>query len=170
MYLIRFYPIDGPYGFLSNFAICPMIIDGKSWLTVEHYFQAMKFAGTRLEEIVRNLPTPGEAKRYGRTHQLRPDWENIKYDVMRTALRVKFTSHHTYIHALLSTYPCILVEHTDRDKIWADGCSCSDISTCTCVFPDGSCRYGQNFLGRLLMELRSQLIQELGYVSSSDHV
>lgn len=165
MYVLRFYAVNQPYGFLSNFAVAPMIIDGKIWQTVEHYFQAMKFAGTEYEEIVRNQPTPAEAKRYGRKYQLRNDWEQVKVDVMRTALRVKYTSHHIYLQALLMTYPHVLVEHTSKDRIWADGCSCPNLETCTCVAIDGSCRNGTNLLGRLLMELRLQLAYELGYLS-----
>ncbi len=156
--IIRFYSTFGEYGIFSNFAKTPFVLDDKIWPTVEHYFQAMKYYGTVLEEHVRNQPTPTAAKREGRKYQMRTDWENVKISVMRRALYAKFTSFPENSAILMNSYPHILVEHTSADNYWADGCRCSDISTCMCVRLDGSCEYGQNMLGRLLMELRYWLL------------
>ena len=44
---IKFYrERDQPYGCFSNFSRHRFEVDGMPWQTVEHYFQAMKFAGT----------------------------------------------------------------------------------------------------------------------------
>ena len=40
---ILFYRERDAFGFMSNFYKSPVFIDGKSWPTTEHYFQAMKF-------------------------------------------------------------------------------------------------------------------------------
>ena len=40
---ILFYRERDAFGFLSNFYKSPVFIDGKSWPTTEHYYQAMKF-------------------------------------------------------------------------------------------------------------------------------
>ena len=41
----------------------PVIIDGVSYRTSEHYFQAMKFVGTASQSDVQNAATPADAAR-----------------------------------------------------------------------------------------------------------
>ena len=43
---ILFYKINEEYGCFSNFAHYDFELDGKKWMTSEHYFQAQKFKGT----------------------------------------------------------------------------------------------------------------------------
>ena len=142
---ICFYHPDEPYGCFSNFSRHVITLKGKRWPTSEHYFQAQKFAGTLLEEQVRQVATPGQAAAMGRdrANPLRADWEEVKDDVMREAVRAKFTQYPALKAILLSTGEAILVEHTRKDKYWADGY-------------DGS---GQNKLGKILMEIRHELRQ-----------
>ena len=52
---IYFYKINDNYGCFSNFAHYDFVLDGKKWMTSEHYFQAQKFCGTEYEEIIRLL-------------------------------------------------------------------------------------------------------------------
>lgn len=147
MQRILFYNTDQPYGEFSNFSRHPIELDGVVWPTSEHYFQAQKFAGTPFAEEVRAQATPMLAAQMGRRRDLpfRADWETVKDDVMRRALRAKFT-HHPELRALLmGTGEAEIVEHTANDSYWADG-------------GDGS---GRNRLGELLMELRDFLRGEL---------
>ena len=76
-----------------------------------------------------------------RHRPLRPDWEAVKDDVMRVAVRAKFTQHEELRELLLSTGDEALVEHTTNDAYWGDG-------------GDGS---GKNMLGKILMEVRAEL-------------
>jgi ribA/ribD-fused uncharacterized protein len=140
---ILFYSTKGTYGAFSNFSAHPFVLNNKRWPTTEHYFQAQKFAGTDHEEAIRMITSPMVAARMGRSRQrpLRKDWEAAKDDVMRKALRAKFTQHQDLQSLLLSTGEAQLIEHTKNDSYWADG-------------GDGS---GKNRLGILLMELRDQL-------------
>ena len=140
---IRFYRVRDQYGEFSNFAAFPIVIDGREWRTTEHYFQAQKFVGTPHEEEIRLTPSPMVAARKARSRQrpLRTDWEAVKVDVMRTALRAKFTQHEQLRELLLATGESEIVEHTVNDRYWGDG-------------GDGS---GRNMLGRLLMEIREEL-------------
>ena len=140
---IKFYLTDAPYGFLSNFAAYPIEIDGKTWPTSEHYFQAMKFAGTPHEDEIRAEESPMKAARMGRDRKrpLRSDWETVKDDIMRTAVRAKFAQHASLRDELTSTGEATIVEHTTNDSYWGDG-------------GDGS---GQNMLGIILMEIRDEL-------------
>lgn len=140
---ILFYRVGEAYGEFSNFASYPITLKGKQWPTVEHYFQAQKFAGTEHEHAIRKLSSPMIAARQGRSRKLplRQDWESEKDNVMREALRAKFTQHVELQKLLLETGDAVLVEHTQNDRYWGDG-------------GDGS---GKNRLGLLLMELREEL-------------
>jgi ribA/ribD-fused uncharacterized protein len=143
---INFYSTVGPYGCFSNFSRHSVELKGKSWPTSEHYFQAMKFEGTRHEEELRLAKTPSEVAKMGRDRKrpLRADWEEVKEDLMYEALRDKFTRHPELKKTLLGTGDHPLVEHTRNDRYWGDG-------------GDGS---GQNRLGHLLVKLRTELRQE----------
>lgn len=140
---ILFYRVGDAYGEFSNFSPHPIDLKRRRWPTVEHYFQAQKFAGTEHEEAIRRLNSPMIAARMGRNRALplRADWEAVKDDVMQEALRAKFMQHPKLKSLLLSTGSAELVEHTKNDRYWADG-------------GDGS---GKNRLGKLLMELREEL-------------
>lgn len=139
--IINFYRVSEPYGKFSNFAKFPIKIDGETWPTSEHYFQAMKFLDDANRIEVRNAKTPAIAASLGRNRSkpLRKDWESVKDNVMRQAVLAKFTQHEDLRKLLLSTGDAKLVEHTVNDTYWGDG-------------GDGT---GKNMLGRILMEVRS---------------
>ena len=142
---IHFYHSWQPYYEFTNFSPYSIVVAGKRWPTSEHFFQAQKFVGTPLVEKIRICHTPREAFDISRselgTKWLRKDWSEAKEDVMKLALRAKFTQHQHLHDLLLSTGDRKLVEHTDKDNFWGDG-------------GDGR---GQNKLGHMLMELRQEL-------------
>ena len=152
---IKFYKAWNEYGLLSNFSCIPLTIDGKEWRSVEHYYQAMKFSGVTSVEAsyimddIASQQSAEEAARIGRRYQslqpnlLRQDWGQVKIDVMRKALQVKFCVGSSAWHLLQSTcraedLPCQLIEYSPRDSFWGYGF-------------DGK---GENWLGYLLMEIR----------------
>jgi N-glycosidase YbiA len=140
---IEFYGLKGEYGELSNFAPYPIHLKGVIWPTNEHYFQAQKFAGTEHEEAIRLTKSPMIAARMGRSRKrpLRSDWEAVKDEIMRDAVRAKFSQHADLAAMLVATGDAEIIEHTTRDRYWADG-------------GDGS---GLNRLGEILMEIRAEL-------------
>lgn len=140
---INFYSTKDAYGCFSNFSAHEIRLKNKIWKTSEHYFQAQKFAHTNDEEELRLVDSPMVVARMGRDRKrpLRKDWEIVKDDIMREALRAKFTQHEDLKEILLETNDAMLVEHTGNDHYWGDG-------------GDGS---GKNMLGKLLMELRETL-------------
>lgn len=142
-HVVEFYSTADAYGDFSNFARFPISIGGATWPTTEHYFQAQKFKDSAVQSKIRRANTPMIAARLGRDRSLplRRDWDSVKVEVMRTALRAKFTQHPELRTLLLSTGTAKLVEHTSNDAYWGDG-------------GDGS---GKNMLGRLLMKLRAEL-------------
>lgn len=121
---------DGKHTILSNF-----------WMpgprgSLEHKYQAEKaqWPDERLWVLAAN--GPGEAKRRGRQVALRPDWEEIKDEVMLRLLRLKFKPGSGEAAYLLSTDNAELIE----GNWW------------------GVCKgVGQNKLGKLLMQVRKEL-------------
>jgi len=141
---------SGDYAFLSNFypSPIPVPIDETELTfynapTIEHYFQYMKTLSDEEGHEILAASTPGEAKRLGRKAQLRPDWEEVKVQVMRDALRLKFNTPQMK-SKLLSTGDHFLVEGNHwNDTFW------------------GVCNgKGRNMLGFLLMEIREELKNE----------
>jgi ribA/ribD-fused uncharacterized protein len=134
---------EEPYGCFSNFSRHGFELDGLYWPTSEHYFQTQKFAGTPHLEAVRRAPTPKVAAEIGRdrSRPLSADWEQVKDDVMRRAVRRKFEVHADLRDLLLDTGNEPIVENAPHDYYW--GCGA-----------DGS---GKNMLGTILMEVREGL-------------
>ncbi|GHO70782.1 hypothetical protein KSC_096740 [Ktedonobacter sp. SOSP1-52] len=134
---------EEPYGCFSNFSRHGIDLDGTWWPTVEHYFQAQKFAGTPYANKIRTAFTPKQAADLGRSrqHPLRPDWEQVKDEIMLKAVRRKFELHTHLRKLLLATGAEELIENAPSDYYW--GCG-----------SDGS---GQNKLGQILMRVRMEL-------------
>lgn len=144
---IYFYHSDQPWGELSNFSRHPVFIDERIWPTVEHFYQAQKFSGTRFEEDIRLCATPTLAKNQAYSLPdtvIQQDWSKVKENIMLKGLRAKFRQHPDLRQKLLSSGHQHLVEHTKQDAYWADA-------------GDGS---GQNRLGHLLMQVRTELRQD----------
>lgn len=139
---------EGPYQFLSNFYPSKFIdCVGNEWPTVEHYYQAMKAESVIEREKIRNAPTPSIAKKMGRSVELRSDWESVKFNVMRNALYYKFRQNEDLKNKLKETGKSYIVEgNMWHDNIWGS-CYCKKCKN----------KRGQNYLGRLLMRLRSRL-------------
>jgi ribA/ribD-fused uncharacterized protein len=145
---IYFYKVWEPYGCFSNFSLHPIQLEGTYWQTVEHYYQAQKFVGTEnqgLIQVIRDAPTPMEAAKLGRdrTLKLRPDWEQVKPQVMWQGVLTKFLTHTDIQAILLDTGEELIVEDSPTDYYW--GC--------------GQDKTGQNQLGKTLMNVRKEIRQ-----------
>ena len=141
----------GDYYFLSNFSSSPIYEEPKpgeiiEYPTVEHYFQAMKTKNLGLRKKIAAAATPGQAKCMGRHLQLRPDWENIKLDVMASAIRGKFEWPELR-KKLLATGDEELEEgNTWHDNFWGN-CHCKKCQSIP----------GLNYLGAILMDERERI-------------
>ena len=71
---------------------------------LENWFQATKATSRQEFDRILACPTPAAAKRAGRQTELRPDWEDIKFDVMVFGQGGKFTLE-PYRAGLLLTHP-----------------------------------------------------------------
>lgn len=130
----------GDHGFLSNFARSDIDLDGETYRTVEHAFQAAKTDVASERERLRNTPSPLIVKRLGKKVTLRPGWDAMRVQVMGRFLRAKFCDP-DLAAKLLATGDMPLYEGNHwGDTFWGT--------------VDGR---GQNHLGRLLMEIRAEL-------------
>lgn len=100
----------GSYSFLSNFEPCSLVYDGVTYPSSEHLFVAFKTLDPELRRRVSVVSTPGQAKRYGRTFDLRPDWELVKVYTMYFVLSLKFAIGGDLTSQLLDTCGSLLVE------------------------------------------------------------
>lgn len=128
------------YEFLGNFYKCSVIYDGITYQSSEAAFQAQKTKDTEIRKKFALLP-PSDAKRLGREIKLCSDWEDIKVDVMYEICRAKFIQHPELAVRLLATGNEELVEGNNHgDTFWG--------------MVNGA---GENFLGRTLMRIRSEM-------------
>lgn len=144
---------DKEWAFLSNYYPQEIEFEGITYPTNEHFFQAMKTLDINKRRAIANASTPGLAKKMGRSVSLRPDWEDIKEDVMLEGLYRKFANDEL-ADWLLDTGDEELVEGNFwQDNFWG---------VCYCE----KCRtqgiQGQNHLGKLLMKVREKIKEERG--------
>jgi N-glycosidase YbiA len=136
----------GPF---SNFAAspislpCPHTGGSRTYATVEHYFQACKARSLDEHNRVAMAEAPKLAKHEGRRVVLREDWEEVKFLVMRTALRAKFDSE-PFRAKLLDTGERFLAEDSPHDFEWG-------------IRDKHGGFTGQNLLGWALMLVRDDL-------------
>jgi N-glycosidase YbiA len=136
----------GPFWPLSNFFPHDIVIDGSTYPTVEHWFQAEKALHAADRDRIRAAATPAEAKRLGRSVAMVDDWPTRRVEVMRRGLAAKFALESEPGRLLLATGHATLVEGNDwGDQLWGV-----------------SGGRGRNLLGTLLTERRGVLRQWSG--------
>ena len=135
---------------LSTYSRHGFTLEGRDWPSVEHYFQAMKFADPVYQEVIRSAGHPRKARRLGRTRmkRIRRDWRTIRRVIMTRGIYTKCRTHPEVAERLLATGNRRLVESSAYDYFW--GC--------------GRDRRGSNYYGRVLMDVRAKLREEGGQV------
>jgi len=132
----------GPWRFMSNFHYVDVQFDGMIYRTTEHAYQAAKFLDLEKRKYIQGLETPREARRVGQQPGCREDWNDVKYDIMYDLNAQKY-SKPNLMQMLLDSGDAYLEEtNTWGDVYW------------------GVCHgIGQNNLGKILMDIRSQIKQ-----------
>ena len=133
----------GENSFLSNMSGSSFKVGQETYPTVEHFFQAMKTTDPVERAKILAAKTAGEAKKIGKTVTLRKNWNQVREEVMETGLRAKFQQNPELKKKLLDTGDVDLIEgNTWGDTFWGE--------------VNGK---GQNKLGKLLMKIRSELME-----------
>ncbi len=142
---VRFF--QGEYRFLSNFYLCPVEIEGISYPSSEHAYQALKTDDQKDRQRIAGLSTPGQAKRAGALISIprdNPTWDSRRYKIMCRVVRAKFVQNPYLRKLLLDTGNGDLEEGNSwGDRYWGK--------------VNG---VGKNKLGKILMKIRSEF-QEL---------
>lgn len=127
----------GPYRFLSNFYTVDVWFEGILYPSTENAYQAAKCFNLEQRELFLNC-NASEAKNKSKLIVSRPDWSDIKIDIMRSVLVEKFNRHLDLRTKLLETESKFLEERNYwNDQFWG---------TCNGI--------GENNLGKLLMSIR----------------
>lgn len=132
--------------FLSNFHLEPVSFEGRVYPATENAYQAAKSLDDTIRERFVRI-SPKEAKALGRGPErggivvMRPDWDDVRVDVMRAVTKEKYKPGSALSQRLLDTGDAVLVEENWwNDKFY------------------GVCRgVGENWLGRILMDRRAEL-------------
>ena len=143
--------------FLSNFYKCPVRYNGHEYKTSEHCWQAQKAIICKdpiaLAEI-KSVSEPLDAKRIGERIIENEHWRRIKIEKMADILQHKFRQNTDLYYKLINTRPFNLIE-ASLDGFWGAHCKLYSESLMS-----GSWT-GQNILGKLLVDLRTDLIREV---------
>lgn len=141
---------EKPYGAFSNLYKRSIVFEGRLYPSSEHAYQAGKARKDAVREWILSAPSPGLVAMAAHglyTWDIVPNWAAIKFDRMRAVLKAKFTQHEDLRELLLSTGTARLVEagkvNNAVNRVWGE--------------VNGK---GQNMLGKLLMELRTELKSE----------
>lgn len=133
------------FEFLSNMYPCRIEYDGRVYSSAEAVFQSFKTLSKEERDLFTTVDGKG-ARRLGKSISLRDDWDRVRVDIMRDVVRAKFTQNPELAAKLVATGNVELEEGTTlHDTFWG-----VDINT----------GKGQNQLGKILMDVRSELADE----------
>jgi len=142
---------EKPYGAFSNLLRRPIIFEGIHYPTSEHAYQAGKARKEAVRDWILNAPSPALAAMAAHglyVWDVAPDWAATKFERMRLVLHAKFSQHEDLRDLLLSTGDLRLVEVGTVDnavnRLWGE--------------VNGK---GQNMLGVMLMELRTEFRNQM---------
>jgi len=150
MILIR--KVKDEYGWLGNMSPYPVSHNGKTYRTTEALFQALRFDDEMIIESIREQKSPMSTKMKAKKHRDRMvvvPLSEADLDNMRLVLRLKLLQHSKLRDDLLATGEEEIVEDcTKRPRgsglFWG------------AANRDGEW-IGENWLGRLWMDLRAEL-------------
>lgn len=146
------------YAWLSNFYPCKLEIQGQRFVSAEQAYQftkASRLGDSHLATMIIRTNKPQEAKKLGAGLEFNPKWDTQKIDVMRTIVNEKFMQNPNLTEKLVGTGGDSLIEAT-LDKFWAANATLTSKS-----LKKGTWQ-GANFLGKILMETRTEIRRELG--------
>jgi ribA/ribD-fused uncharacterized protein len=145
---------------LSNFYETNFKIDGVEYKSAEHAFEAIKaktFGDDETFEKILKAKSAQSAKSFGnKVKEFKEEtWAEKQDEVMKSVVRAKFTQNLELRKKLLETEDKLLANADSRDKYWGIGTSAN-----TSIAKDPKKWKGENKLGKMLEELRTQMKAE----------
>lgn len=113
--------IDGEYHHeTDNLLIYRFFLDGLEYSSSENYFQSMKANKKEDKEFVRKEGSTGiKAWELGNSVEIRPDWEEIKVEIMYLGNKAKFEQNKSLIEQLIKTTgPIVFKSSADFWNYW----------------------------------------------------
>ena len=133
---------QGEYRWLSNFATCNIMLDGRSYRSVEHAYMSAKSNDPEWKDYCQKTVNPGDVKRASKYATLIKNWEDVKVSIMEGLLRQKYNQS-PYKEWLIATGEEPIQEGNRwHDTFWG------------IYLPTGK---GQNVLGKLIMKIRDEI-------------
>ena len=129
------------YRFLSNFWQAPVEVDGVTYASSEHAYMAQKTNVPEEKAHLATSITSAEARAYGQKVTLRPDWDDVRIDMMHKVVLAKFSQNPSLKAKLLATGG----KYLEETGYWGD----TFWGVCKGV--------GENHLGNILMKVRNEL-------------
>ena len=154
---IFFYSPDEENGYLSNWYNSNFTYAHVDYFCAEQYMMAQKaraFNDHENYEKIMASKDPAAVKRYGRLvkNYDSETWDKIRFQIMRRGIRAKFQQNPELLKKLLDTGLSVLVEASPRDDVWGVKMSTKN-QNITKIHKWN----GRNLLGRVLMQVRSDL-------------
>jgi len=128
---------------MGNYFKARFFIYGRWWNFVEAPYQASKTLYQDEKDAIWAAVKANDSRLLGQKVTMRHDWDQIKRRVMKECVMAKFLQHADLRKQLIETGDEELIEDTttSNDMFW--GC--------------GTNGDGQNNLGKILMEIRTEL-------------
>jgi len=126
----------------SNFSAFTLMWKGKLWPTSEQAYQSEKFDDEKMKENIRTAPSAHEAFKFALANKDKyiQDWDDKKLGIMKEIIREKIKQHPYVLKKLKDSGNKQIIEDSWRDAYWGWG----------------SNKDGENHLGKIWMELRSE--------------
>ena len=129
--------------YLSNFYASSVMYEGMLYPTVEHAYQASKSLDPTTRHLIKKAKDPNIAKRLGQSIVVRTDWYDVRIDIMRQLIHEKFKNPFLRHKLKELAGKKLINENRWNDRFWG--------------IVNGS---GENWLGRILEEVREEIIKE----------
>ena len=137
---------NNQYKWLSNFSPVALRVNGLSFPTLEHAYQAYRATNEEDREKIRTALTPGQAKRIAHSVEQDPEFPARRVEIMTKLLEAKFRKPKLKAK-LKATGKQELVEGNNWHDNFYGNCLCRPCATIT----------GHNMLGKLLMKIRDEV-------------
>jgi len=175
--------------FLSNFYHSPFMINGHTYPTVEHYYEACKvfaLAGSDYARSLKGVTDPGQTKAQARllvSHLPRKVVDSWRFAdgviVIKAAVREKFKQSRALTEELLRTGDKLLVQTNKFEAFWGVGLDEEEFLAWLAEAPEelsvkcpqevtamnasmfGLIGKGRNLLGHVIMGVRRQVVADL---------